>query len=147
MTEETRLHRDDDAIQWEERVSEHGKKYRVGRLRDENAEQEATQTVSARLPFSIDVDWTPIEGNTDWMATDSRVRDRAKITRYCIVANEMMYPQYWYECTLWFSNTDHYDYYFTDGTGDTYECNTFLNRDHWIWYETREPNIAHIKGT
>jgi hypothetical protein len=132
---------DIDAIQWEEYVSEHGKKYEVGHLRDEipPGQDQAAMGVLGKSAFGIAADW-PV-GDSSWKYTDPSFRSVTAITRYALYAYEGAYKY-----ILYFSNTEHYDYFFHDQTGDSYEVNTYRSGDHFVAYDSDKPTIAYISG-
>ena len=95
--------------------------------------------------FTIKVDW-PVTGTgagTGWVSTSAEVQQIAAITRYKLIRNTPPDP---FEYTLFFTNTEHYDYYFTDKTDEHYENNTYINRDHFIGYNSDDPTIVSITG-
>lgn len=53
-------------------------------------------------------------------------------------------PPILFDYHLWFTNTEHYEYYFTDKTDEHYENNTYINRDDYISYNSNSPTIISI---
>ncbi|MCJ1452324.1 hypothetical protein MMC28_002666 [Mycoblastus sanguinarius] len=141
----------DGSIQWEEATSKKGRPYRVDKEKASDTEKGTHKpALMAKRDFTIVVNW-PV--TKDWVATSPEVQQIAGITRYKLI----YYPQpdtppgqdpppIWYDYTLWFTNTEHYDYFFTDKTGDHYENNTYLDRDHFIQYNSDDPTIVSITG-
>lgn len=123
-------------IHWHEFASRHGQKFEVGYL----DEGDALAHDERKTPFGIGVSW-PV-GDSRWKATTSVVKQRAAITRYALYQTSGQY-QY----ILYFTNTEHYNYYFYDETGDYYQCNTFRNGDHWVRYNSNMPDIVYITGS
>jgi len=89
------------------------------------------------------VDW-PVHNPKKWVTTTSEQSETSGITRYSLSENPILSL---YEYSLWFTNLDHYDYYFVDETGDIYECNTFSNANHVVQYSSDKPTIQKVKGS
>jgi hypothetical protein len=142
----------DGTIEWEDRISENGKPFRIGRKinAEDAAPKEATtgeKAVESKKPFDINVRWQITSFNPYpilWVPTDDPARGTAAITRYNIW--DSLSAGIIYRFGLTFTCTEHYDYYFTDATGDKYQCNVFVNGDHYINYNSADPTILHIKG-
>ena len=138
----------DGPIQWEEATSKRGKSYRVDKQKTGDAENgKHKPALMDKHDFTIQVNW-PVTDSGDWVTTSSEVQRIAAITRYKLIRNPPPGPSedIWFEYTLMFTNIEHYDYYFTDKTGDHYENNTFINRDHVIQYSSDDPTIVSITG-
>ncbi|SES87850.1 hypothetical protein [Stigmatella erecta] len=129
------------AIDWKEFVSKNGKKYEVGYLKGELREEEKAGTVSDKQDFGIGVNW-PV-GDSSWKPTDTNTNNTAAISRYSLYEQDGSTYKY----ILYFSNSEHYDYYFYDQTGDSYRVNTFVNRDHYVRYNSNAPSIVFITGS
>jgi hypothetical protein len=133
---------DEKDIYWKEKRTESGKKYEVGYLKSNIVfENDEASRLGDKKDFGIGVNW-PI-GEANWNYTDSNIRSRAAITRYCLYNQQGETYQY----RLIFTNTEHYDYYFYDETGDRYEVDTFRNGDHFVRYNSENPDIVYIKGS
>ncbi|WP_272513967.1 hypothetical protein [Bacillus cereus] len=132
---------DENDIIWEEFETKSGKKYRVGYQKEESLKKENFEGGLKRVPFDINVNW-PVTESTAWIDTSSEVREKAAIWRYKLYKTD----DYIYKYKLWFTNSDHYDYVFYDESGDSYNVNTFLNRDHYVEYNSDYPNIIRITG-
>ncbi|KAK0515735.1 hypothetical protein JMJ35_001769 [Cladonia borealis] len=141
----------DGSTQWQEATSKNGKAYRVDKQEPIGTEKGKDKpALMEKKPFSIDVYW-PV--TKDWVDTTEEVKKVAAITRYKLIRHPPppppppeKPPPYSPEYTLWFTNTEHYHYYFTDETNDTYDNNTFVNHDHWIQYDSQKPTIVKITG-
>ncbi len=132
---------DESGIEWTDAVSEKGIPYQVG-FRGSNQETVPADAAGeeAKKDFGIAVAW-PLTGN-NWTDTTAEVKSIAAIPRYSLGA----YGGTW-AYILYFSNTEHYDYYFYDKTGDSYQVNTYRNGDHYVRYNSSDPAIAFIKGS
>ncbi|PPU73626.1 hypothetical protein XcuCFBP2542_16380 [Xanthomonas cucurbitae] len=97
--------------------------------------------VQGKRDFGIDVNW-PLTDNA-WTDTNQDVKSTAAISRYALGPNGGGTWAY----ILHFSNTEHYNYYFSDKTGDGYQVNTFRNGDHYVRYNSSDPAITFIKGS
>ena len=128
----------DDSTQGQEAISRNGNPYRVDKQEPIDIEKkEDNQGVMEKHDFSIDVNWPPTK---DLVDTTEKVKRIAAITRYKLLhAGPGVYK-------LWFTNAEHYDYYFTDKTNDHYRNDTYLNRDHYIDYGSRDPTIVKFTG-
>jgi hypothetical protein len=124
-------------IEWEDRVTDGGKKYQVGYQKGDGQLQTKTDLVLS--PFGIAVNW-PVAGK-GWIATTPTVQQRAKITE-CQLFEANTVWRY----SLNFVNTAHYNYFFYDETGDYYQVNTFRNGTHYVAYDSDKPTIAYIRG-
>ncbi|KAF7333100.1 hypothetical protein MVEN_00136700 [Mycena venus] len=136
-----------EGIVWTTHISGKGKEYRIGRLPDAGSKGEdrtakdATGGKFSRAPFGIDVNW-PVANTTSWQGTQSDVQTIAGITQYALYqTTNPLYPY-----ILWFTNTEHYDYFFYDQTGDSYQVDTWRDGSHWVQYNSAKPTILFIKG-
>jgi hypothetical protein len=129
---------DEEQIEWQDQVTPHGKKYQVGYLRSEAPRSERLTELKS---FGISVNW-PVMGSDSWISTNEAVSSRAKITQYALYA----YDGTW-KYKLWFTNTEHYNYFFYDETGDYYQVNTFRNGNHYVRYNSESPTIVYITGS
>ncbi|MFC5045571.1 hypothetical protein ACFSTE_18635 [Aquimarina hainanensis] len=128
-------------IIWEERTSKNGKKYHIGYHKNAEILEGAS---SDKTPFSIEVYW-PATDNDNWIVQDSSFIATTGISRYSLNKDRPWYKVY--KKILNFTCQVHYDYYFTDETGDIYECNVFRNGNHYVQYNSDKPNIIHVKGS
>ena len=138
----------DGSIHWEEATSKKGKPYRVDKENASDTEKGKPKPgLMDKHDFTIRVNW-PVTTSGDWVATSPEVQQIAAITRYKLLRNPPQDPPpaVSYEYTLWFTNTEHYRYFFTDKTGDHYENNTYINRDHFIDYDSTDATIVSITG-
>ena len=131
-----------DAVDWEEHVSERGQTYHVGRPRDGKAAVQEETAPTAKSNFGIAARW-PVTDNEIWVDTDAELRKAAAITKYALHKQE---PGSTWQYILRFVNTEHYDYYFYDRTGDRYQCNTFVNGEHYVRYNSAKPQIEYVSG-
>jgi|GEM_PF-4730510 len=129
-----------DNICWKEFESKNGKKYQVGCLEKGNLKEQISVNELAKADFGIAVNWPITNG---WMQATNNVANIASITRYNLSPN----PNSYYAYILYFTNTQHYDYYFHDETGDSYEVNTYVNSDHYVRYNSDKPTISYISGS
>jgi hypothetical protein len=125
-----------DGIRWKKFRSTGGADYEVGSLPSSTSKDGAFTTLP---PFDIDVDW-PVS-NDGWHDTKPEVRKITAITRYALGENSGYFD---YICN--FTCTEHYDYYFTDHTNDTYPVSVSVNGDHYFRYNSKKPTIKHIRG-
>ncbi|KAH8898890.1 hypothetical protein GQ53DRAFT_360589 [Thozetella sp. PMI_491] len=128
------------AIRREKAISKNGQPFEIGHL--ETAVSAAGSiVVDSKKPFNISV-WWPVGTNCDWIYTGPPVSTEAAISRYALCKDSGSI----YEYILWFTNTEHYDYFFTDQSPDTYQCDTWQNSDHYIRYNSTLPTIVQIQG-
>lgn len=123
---------------WKEKISKNGKKYYIGYSKT----AKKLGKLGDKKPFNQEVDW-PVAGNDNWIVQDNAFIAKTGISRYTLYEN----PWYkFYKYRLKFTCQEHYDYYFTDETGDIYECNAYVNGDHNVQFDSDKPKIMHIKG-
>ena len=127
-------------IVWEKKISKNGKEYHVGYHKD----AEKLETLSDKPPFNIAVNW-PATDNDHWIVQDSSFIAETGISRYSLNKKRPWYKIY--KKILNFTCQVHYDYYFTDETGDIYECNVYRNGNHYVQYNSDKPNIMNVKGS
>lgn len=138
---------DTSALVWEKATTQNGDTYEVGRDKAEVQKAEEAKgegddsTADFKKGFTVSVNWTLGDGN--WQSTDPDVSKTTAITRYRIYRNEGVKL---FKYSLEFTNLEHYDYYFTDGEGDNYECNTWLNGNHVVRFNSPIPKIVQVKG-
>lgn len=140
----------DGPIQMEEATSKKGELYHTDKDKASDTEKgDHKPALTDKHDFTIQVNW-PVTDSDDWVTTSPEVQQIAAITRYKLNPNPQPDPEnppvIWYEYTLSFTNTEHYDYYFTDKTNDHYENNTYRNGDHFIQYSSDDPTIVSITG-
>jgi hypothetical protein len=127
-------------IVWEKRISKNGKEYHVGYPKID----EKTENLQNKVPFEVDVNWPRTDGEGDWIVQSGSFITTTAISRYKLL------KQPWYKIygtVLHFTCQEHYDYYFTDESGDIYNCNVYANGNHYVQYNSDRPNIMHIKGS
>ncbi|MGB8842679.1 MAG: hypothetical protein WCC64_16590 [Aliidongia sp.] len=141
MESENNFRINDDDIVWETFKSAKGKEYQVGYSKhlDKDA-GENNSLESAKKSFGIDVNWQV--GDKNWKNADPHVVNTAAITRYRVYAQQGIY-----DYIIEFTNRVNYDYYFYDRTGDHYRCNCHFNRDHYVKYNSHNPDIIKITGS
>ena len=133
-----------------EATSKKGKPYRADKDNASDGEKgEHKPALMGKHDFTLAVNW-PV--TTDWVPTSSEVQQIAGITRYKLLYEPRPEPPpgekpppIWFNYHLWFTNTEHYDYYFSDKS-DHYENNTYINRDHYVDYNSDDPTIVSITG-
>jgi hypothetical protein len=141
MKHKTKVNIDEKSIFWKECMSEKGKKYEVGYLIQEDLlEADKLMEEAGKKDFGITVNW-PVEDIT-WKNTTSEIERRAAITRYALYKYDGFYKY-----QLYFTNKEHYNYYFYDETGDMYQVNTFRNGDHFVRFNSDEPRIVYVTGS
>ncbi len=91
--------------------------------------------------FGIGVVWN-VEGSS-WINTSPQVRDKVAIKRYALGDDSNSIYRY----ILYFENTEHYSYYFSDETGDRYNVNTYRNGTHTLRFNSDAPSILFISGS
>lgn len=131
---------DDTNIQWTKATSKHGKPFEIGvkRIVSEDETKGKTESLDSLTPFDIGVNWQVDTAG----ATTSDVQSTAAITEYALAE-----PGGVYSYELSFTNTAHYDYTFYDETDDGYECNTYVDGNHSVRYNSSGPNIVRITGS
>jgi hypothetical protein len=98
---------------------------------------------AAKIPFDIRVYW-PYSTTDQWVTPQPELVTTAAITRYKLHEDTDTLKIFQWE--LQFTNTENYDYYFYDRTGDRYNVNTFRSGDHIIEFNSENPNIVRIVG-
>jgi hypothetical protein len=129
----------DPNIVWEKRISANGKEYSIGYHKD----AEKLDTSLEKTPFNTTANWPPVFSSAPWIVQTSAFIGLTGISRYAL--DQRSASLYTYK--LHFTNQVHYDYYFTDNSGDIYECNTFRNGDHYVRYNSDSPTIINISGS
>ncbi|RWA05307.1 hypothetical protein EKO27_g9798 [Xylaria grammica] len=89
--------------------------------------------VASKSGFAVDVNWPPTR---DWVYLSEDLARKIHITRGGV----------YFEWSIWFTNTDNYDFFFEDKTHDEYENNTWFNRDHETSYNSDDPTIIRVRG-
>lgn len=131
----------DGNIIWEEHESESGKMYQIGYLEEEKSDEEKEKNkLTKKVPFSVDVDWKINSAASFYEA----FQKQTGITNYSLKYFFSDYDPYLY--TLYFTNIEHYDYHFTDATGDRYRCNTYRNGNHLVSYNSKDARVVKIEG-
>lgn len=134
---------DEAKIVWEQFTSEKGVKYEIGHLDDSSEPFEVEgklQSANGKSDFGVICNWVPTL-NKEWKMTDHEFSSTTGISQYSVNQRSGIYKY-----IIHFSNDLPYDYYFYDETGDSYRCNTYKMRDHWVRYNSSQPNIIFIKG-
>ena len=124
-----------------ELTSKDGKKYAVSYPDEGDLSEKTTPQLKSKKDFGITVYWTP-SPKDNWIPTAGDVIKIAAIDKYSLFE----YNGRTYKYKLSFVNTEHYDYKFFDGTGDSYRCNTYRNGSHTVYYNSDDPTIKYIKG-
>lgn len=143
MEKNEKLGVDDIRILWREYKSENGKTFKVGWLETGNVFKDGEMYVKPlrKENFGIPVTWDVADAV--WKDTDSNVRAVSAITRYKLHRHNGG----GYSYCLEFTNEAHYKYQFIDRTGDLYTVETFINRDHYLLYNSGKPEIICVKGS
>ena len=126
---------DQTKIQWKNATSKKGVPFQIGTMKKSTA-------VGATSNNGVNVNW-PLTPPGIWVPTPELV-DPVAISGYALVESDTVLSIYAY--TLNFQNVGitHYDYCFTDGTGDSYQCNTYEDGFHYINYNSDNPTIVSI---
>ena len=129
-------------VEWKDHISAKGKPFQIGlRKGSSSAADVANQSLEGKKDFGITVFWE--NTNNVWMpVTPNSTIETTAITRYSLGP----YNQSGYQWIFYFTNTEHYDYNFHDKTGDSYEVNTYINRDHYVRYSSDDPTIIYVTG-
>ncbi|KAF9262701.1 hypothetical protein L218DRAFT_960182, partial [Marasmius fiardii PR-910] len=104
----------------------------------------ATIQLKAAAVNPEDHGWIPVNwkvGDAKWADADQATKDEG-VSRYQLYYNG--HPNV-YDYTLEFTNTKGWSFHFLDDTKDCYSCDTALNRDHYIKYNSKEPTIKFVK--
>ena len=139
---------DDSSIQWETVTRKDGVPYKVGRKKIDCAEEEnvvAAKVGKAKENFGIDVNW-PVN-NSSWVDVPENVATITGIRKYKLWKCNAINGNY---CLQIYNDVTHdysYDYCFYDETGDGYSLNTYLNREHYVQYDSTKPTILFITGS
>ncbi|KAK4504830.1 hypothetical protein PRZ48_002792 [Zasmidium cellare] len=124
-------------IHWEQSNSLNGHAFEIGYISD------SPPSTLSKTNFGIAVDW-PVSSSHDWHSVTDDVKARAAITQYALYQQDEGSK---YKYILYFTNYEHYDYYFYDETGDRYEVNTYRNGDHYVRFNSERPKIAYVTGS
>lgn len=148
---------DDSSIVWKDFKSKNGAGYSVGALKtadDSDADADAADPDSgARFAapsgelFGIQVDW-PL-GDSNWKSTSPEVQEKAGITHYALSLNNTGFGSFFTSSryALRFMNTDTFNYFFYDETGDYYQVNTWTTGDHVVRFDSAKPKIVFVSGS
>jgi len=143
VVEEVHTNNMSDQIQWETATSKNGALFKVGRPKTEGVIENEPGN---KNNFGIIVNWPVAAVAAGWVTTTEDVQKTAAISRYMLEDTTGDDSRYGYRYRLTFSNTKHYNYYFSDKTGDDYQNNTYLNADHTISYNSADPTIVYVVG-
>jgi hypothetical protein len=132
------VYTDEEGIEWQECISAKGVTYRVGSKPGEDSKQDDLP-VDGKKDFGINVDWEVDTAN--YLPTD--FVNKTGISYYCL--NKGGSGAYTYRIT--FTNHEHYNYHFIDRTGDSYQCNTYINRTHYVDYNSADAAIITVTGS
>ncbi|KAM5544981.1 hypothetical protein V8D89_001092 [Ganoderma adspersum] len=140
-------------IVWEKFTSSNGTEYEVGYpAQGETTDPDAQAKTGGRVvrasgpAFSTPVNWPVAHagGWGEWKDTTPEVNRVARITKYNLYKYGGGDTNWNY--MLQFANEDTYHYYFRDQEGDTYSVNTFRNGEHYLRYNSDQPNIVNVEG-
>ncbi|KAG6833974.1 hypothetical protein H0H93_012844 [Arthromyces matolae] len=95
-----------------------------------------------REEFNISVNW-PV-GTKDWKTTSTTVYDVAGISKYALYENDGWLNVFKY--ILYFKNNVNYEFMFRDEENDEYQVSTLVHGEHYVKYNSKKPNIVHIKS-
>lgn len=137
---------DEGNIQWRDATTKNGVSFQIGvkttvdTVKEKFKGRATNDAHAASSTFSVSVRWTV--GDTTWKSTPADVKRITAITRYSLHKNSDSIYAY----RLNFTNTENYDYFFRDDSGEMYEVNTFSNGDHYLRYNSDTPSIVEISG-
>ncbi|MEU3072549.1 hypothetical protein [Streptomyces laurentii] len=145
------MNRDEDAIQWEDAVSERGAELRIGHAQDDGTTEQSRAIVGEgdKIAFTETVDWPP--NGDEWVYTSADVKKTTGITRYKLYDQSNKWrpperPSVW-QYILCFTTEKTYDYYFSDASNDCYRCDVFVtSRDHYVQYNSTDARIISVTG-
>ncbi|KAL9100766.1 MAG: hypothetical protein Q9163_003898 [Psora crenata] len=98
--------------------------------------------VGSKANFHVSVTW-PLRGD-DWIDTPQDIRVKTAIWRYKLHTSSNPFFDYVLEISI---TDDHYNYYFGDETGDSYNLNTWVAGDHLVHFNSKNPTIVSIAGS
>ncbi|MCJ1282092.1 hypothetical protein MMC26_001415 [Xylographa opegraphella] len=136
----------DANVGWEELKTDEGHAYRVKatdyNIADKPTGEELNSADASGPKFKdVAVYWTV--GSSGAPSVD--VQNKTAITWYKLETAEWWSP-YQYKLTI--NCTDHYDYYFTDESPDSYELDVWQNSgSHEVEYRSSKPTIVKISGS
>jgi hypothetical protein len=133
---------DDDSIQWTKVLSKNGVPFEVGVKKTEHSIEGESQVALRGQPIAhigtpIPVYW--LVGDNTWKPTSGEVLGRC-ITRYSLFRNSG-----YYDNILYITNNQRRVFWFWDETGDYYEIDTYLERDHYVRYNSNQPTIRWVQ--
>ena len=142
-------------IQWHQMTSSKGFPYEIGRIktdRNDQPENPSDTLVESALSamkiaptskedFGIAVNW-PV-GSKEWKDPGQEVKGKAGISRFAI--HDSSHPLFDY--VVEFTNTENYNFFFYDETGDHYQVNTHKGGDHLVRYNSQKPTVKFITGS
>lgn len=135
----------DANVGWVDLVSSNGDKFRVKAVDYDMSKKPdgEAHVVDANGPHfeNVSVYWTA--GSSGAPSDD--VRNKTAITWYKL-DKAPWYSIYTWQLTI--NCNDSYNYYFTDGTGDTYNLNVFFtSTTHEVEFNSSDPTIISISGS
>jgi hypothetical protein len=119
-------------------TSSKGVKYRIGRPKGSPDTKPPTVEALHGPPFSRSVYWQVNNSGT----TDTNFTQSTGISQWNVSDSGLLLKY-----RLMFYTDQSFDYWFSDETGDAYECNVFLTGWHYVEYYSDKPNIAYISGS
>ncbi|KAK4694878.1 hypothetical protein P7C71_g2772, partial [Lecanoromycetidae sp. Uapishka_2] len=125
----------------EKATSKDGAAYETGRP-DVPEPSTDDDRVGSKTNFRVTVNWTV--GDNAWIDTPLAIRNTTAIWRYKLYLSPSLFYKYRLEISI---TNDHYDYYFGDATGDSYEINTWTAGDHLVDFGSNNPTIVQIAGS
>lgn len=128
-------------LKLEKATTKAGAAYEVGRP-DVPKPADDDERVGAKSKFLVKVNWTV--GDNAWIDTPIEIRNTTAIWRYKLYLSPSWFFKYRLEISI---TNDHYDYYFGDKTGDSYEINTWTAGDHLVDFGSADPTIVQIAGS
>jgi len=133
----------DSRIQWRDATSGKGAPIKIGVLKRDDSDVEVKKRSVGNEPTITHdeaVSW-PVGDNT-WKTPSQSVIDKFDISQYYLTTNSG-----WYDYVLHIQNTQDWDYTFYDQTGDDYGLNCFATGDHYVSYNSKQPEIVKIHAT
>jgi len=146
-----------DEYTWTDGMSKNGRPYKIGTPKTtttSNAD-EAPATggtndepeAASKSSFNIAVNWTgrpSSQGFAQYNTPTDQEKSTTSIQSYLLQTGSAKYNEFSFSCT------ESYNFWFTDKTGDSYQCNVFWPRPsttHHFSYFSSDPTIVKVTGS
>ncbi|KAK1759790.1 hypothetical protein QBC47DRAFT_116392 [Echria macrotheca] len=147
-----------DEYTWTDGVSKNGRPYKIGIAKTtttSNADEAAPATggtsdeakAASKSSFNIAVNWSggpPTQGFAQYCTPTDQEKSTTSIQQYLLRTGPAKYNEFSFSCT------ESYNFWFTDKTGDSYQCNVFWARPgttHYFSYFSSDPTIMKVTGS